>query len=187
MTVLGEVAGRPETFKRTYTLSADGQTLTITATSTNNGKEQQVTYVLSKQPDSAGDVLRKPEETAAQHFKNVKTDALKDLPESEFINQMHYIAWALDKNCEFCHVQGHFDSDEKKPKQTARKMLNMTASIDGNNFDGHPVVRCFTCHEGHTRPLSRPRFPDEPEQPAGGPPSGRPGPTGAPGPTGPPR
>jgi hypothetical protein len=174
MTVFGEVAGRPDTFKRTYELSSDGQTLTISSVATNNGKEQQNTYVLTKQPDSAADALRKPEETAGQHFKNVKTDALKNVPESEFIDQMRYIAWSLNKNCEFCHVQGHFDADEKKPKETARKMLNMTASIDANNFDGHPAVRCFTCHEGHEHPLSRPRFPDEPEQPAS---SGPPPPT----------
>lgn len=160
ITVTGEVAGRPNTFKRSYDLSSDSQTLTVNVSGTNNGKEYQSTYVLTKQPDSAGEPLRQPEQTAEQHFKNVKTP-LKTLPESEFIDQMRYIAWSLGKDCEFCHVRGHFDSDDKKEKQTARKMIDMAAAIDRDNFDGHPAVRCFTCHQQHPHPLSYPLFPDQ--------------------------
>jgi hypothetical protein len=154
------MAGRPVTLKRTYELSADGQTLAIHSAMNAPGHEQQTTLVLLKQPDAAGEPLRKPEETAEAHFKNVKTD-IKTLPVSQFIDNMRYFSWALNKDCEFCHVKDHFDSDEKKEKQTARKMIEMTNSIDQNNFEGHPDVRCFTCHEGHNRPPSRPLFPDE--------------------------
>lgn len=160
ITVTGEVAGRPNTFKRSYDLSSDGQTLTVSMSGTNNGKEYQSTYVLTKEPDSAGEPLRHPEQTAEQHFKNVKT-ALKTLPESEFIDQMRYISWSLGKDCEFCHVRGHFDSDDKKEKQTARKMIDMAAAIDRDNFEGHPEVRCFTCHQQRPHPLSYPLFPDQ--------------------------
>ncbi len=160
ITLTGEVAGRPSTFKRVYDLSSDGHVLTISMSGTNNGKEYQSTYVLTKQPDSAGEPLRQPEQTAEQHFKNVKT-SLKTLPESEFIDQMRYIAWSLGKDCEFCHVRGHFDSDDKKEKKTARKMIDMAASIDRDNFEGHPEVRCFTCHQQHAHPLSYPLFPDQ--------------------------
>ncbi len=156
-----EVAGRPTTIKRTYELSSDGQTLTIDTTIGGGPRERHSVIVLMKQPDSAGEPLREPEETAGAHFKNVKTDTMKALPASEFIDHMHYFAWSLDKNCEFCHVKGHFDSDDKKEKQTARKMIEMVSSIDQNNFKGRPEVRCFTCHEGHSHPLSHPLFPDE--------------------------
>ena len=156
----GEMAGQTTTLKRTYELSADGQMLTIHSLTATHGREQQGTLVLLKQPDSAGEPLRKPEETAEARFKNVKT-AMKTLPASQFIDNMRYFSWSLNKDCEFCHVKDHFDSDDKKEKQTARKMIDMTNSIDQNNFDGHPDVRCFTCHEGHNRPLSRPLFPDE--------------------------
>ncbi len=162
ITVSGEVAGRPSTFKRTYELSSDGQELTVEI-ATNKDKEQRSTYVLIKQPEAAGEPLRAPEKTAEQGFKNVKT-ALKTLPESEFIDQMRYMAWSLGKDCEFCHVQGHFDSDDKKEKKTARKMIEMAASIDQNNFEGHPEVRCFTCHQQHPHPLSYPLFPDQIKQ-----------------------
>lgn len=156
-----EMAGQPMAMKRTYELSPDGQTLTISSVMTTPGREQQTIIVLTKQPDAAGDPLRQPEQTAGKHFKNVKTDALKTLPASQFIDNMRYFAWSLGKDCEFCHVKDHFDSDDKKEKKTARQMIDMTSSIDQNNFKDRPEVRCFTCHEGHERPLSHPLFPDE--------------------------
>ena len=161
LNLLAQVAGRPETMKRVYQLSPDGTTLKIDSVVTGGEHEQRSTLVLTKQRDSAGEPLRKAEETAEQHFKNVKTDALKTLPESQFIDQMRYIAWSLGKDCEFCHVREHFDADDKKEKKTAREMIDMAQSIDRDNFKGRPEVRCFTCHGGHSHPLSRPLFPDE--------------------------
>jgi len=159
-TVSGETAGRPNTFKRTYELSSDGQTLTLHSVANNNGKQAESTIVLLKQPDEAAAPLRAPEDTAGKRFKNVKTP-MKALPASEFIESMRYFAWSLGKNCEFCHVRFKMDLDDKKEKQTARKMIEMVASIDAENFKNHPAVRCFTCHEGHEHPLTHPLFPDE--------------------------
>lgn len=161
LVVVGEVAGRPSTFKRTYTLAPDGKTLTVVIESTNDGKPSETTLVLTKQPDEAGEPLRKPEELAEVHFKNVKTASLKGLPESEFINRMHYFSWALNRNCELCHVARKFDSDEKKEKETARKMIDMVAAVDKDHFEGHPAVDCFTCHESHAHPLRYNQFPEE--------------------------
>ena len=160
LTLSGETAGKPHTLKRIYELSGDGQTLTVTTTTNANGHQQQSLVVLTKQPDSAAEPLRKPEEVAETHFKNVKS-AFKTLPASEFIDQMRYISWALDKNCEFCHVREDFPSDEKKEKKTARDMIDMTARIDADNFKDRPEVRCFTCHEMHAHPLAYPLFPDQ--------------------------
>lgn len=160
LSLTAETAGRPQVMKRTYELSPDQQTLTVTTNATVMGKEMQSIVVLTKQPDSAGEPLRKPEEVAEAHFKNVKTQ-LKTLPVSEFINQMRYFAWSLGKDCEFCHVQNHFDSDDKKEKKTARAMIDMTAHIDADNFKDRPEVKCFTCHEGHNHPISYPPFPDQ--------------------------
>lgn len=161
LAITGEVAGRPNSFKRTYKLSPDGKSLDVTISTDNDGKRTETTLFLTKQPDAAGEVLRKPEEVAQTHFKNVKTDALKGLPASEFINQMRYFAWSLNRDCEFCHVAHHFDSDDKEEKKTARKMIEMVANVDHTTFDDHPEVRCFTCHEGHAHPLSHPQFPEE--------------------------
>jgi hypothetical protein len=161
LTLNAETAGRPQTVKRIYVLSQDGQTLTVSTTRTANGREQEgALVVMSKQPDSAGEPLRKPEELAETHFKNVKT-SLKSLPESEFINQMRYFAWSLGKDCEFCHVRNDFPSDDKKEKKTARDMIEMVTKIDADNFKNRPEVKCFTCHEMHNHPLSYPLFPDQ--------------------------
>ena len=159
--VKGETAGRPESFTRRYTLSSEGNKLTVQITSEGGETKRESLLILQRQPETAGAELRKPEPTAGEHFKNVKTEALKGLPESEFIDQMHYFAWSLNRDCEFCHVAHKFNADDKEEKRTARKMIEMAASIDSHNFDGKPEVRCFTCHEGHAHPLSHPQFPDE--------------------------
>ncbi len=162
LTVKGEISGRPDVFERKYELSSDNQTLTITFSASMHGHQMQSTYALLKQPDSAAADLLKPEPAAADHFKNVKTP-LKTLPASEFIDQMRYFAWALNKDCEFCHVKGKFDSDDKKEKRTARKMIEMVAAIDKDNFDNKAEVRCYTCHSFHSHPQNRPLFEGEPE------------------------
>ncbi len=193
--VKAEVAGRPDNFTRTYELSADGKTLTMTEDGSNEGRPSHTVMVMDKQDDAAGEPLRKPEELASAHFKNVKTDTLKILPASEFMNNMRYFAWSLNKDCQFCHVDRKMDSDDKKEKQTARKMIDMVAAINEHNFEGKPEVRCFTCHEGNGHPLSHQLFADEiqaakeraakeaaereahrPPPPAGGPPAGGPPP-----------
>jgi hypothetical protein len=162
LVVNGEIAGHPLTFKRTYELSADGKTLTLDEQTSGSEHTMHNTMVLLKQDDpAAAEPLRKAEELAGAHFKNVKTESMKGLPSSEFINRMRYFTWALGKDCEFCHVEHKFDSDDKKEKVTARKMIDMTAAIDEHHFEGKPEVRCFTCHEGHGHPLSRPMFADE--------------------------
>jgi hypothetical protein len=161
LTVSGETAGHPDaTLKRTYELSTDGRTLTLHSVAMNGGKEQESSVVLTKQPDAVGEPLRKPEEPAGKHFKNLKT-SLKNLPASQFIDTMHYYSWSLGQQCTFCHVERKFDLDDKKEKVTARKMTDMVASIDEQHFEGHPAVRCFTCHEGHAHPLTHQQFPDE--------------------------
>ncbi len=160
LSLMGETAGRPQLISRTYELSPDGQTLTVHTITTTNGRQQQSTVVMTKQPDSAAEPLRKPEELAETHFKNVKTN-LKTMPASAFIDQMRYFAWALGKDCQFCHVQDDFASDEKQEKKTARDMIQMTANIDANNFKNRPEVQCFTCHEMHTHPLAYPQFADQ--------------------------
>ncbi len=161
LNLTAEVAGHPAVMTRSYTLSPDGRTLTVNISQTGTGHEVQNEIVLLKQPDTAAEVFQAPEEIAEKHFKNVKTEELKNLPASQFIDQMRYFAWALGKDCEFCHVKGKFDVDDKKEKRTAREMIKMTASIDSGTFEGRPEVRCFTCHEMHNHPLSRPLFPGE--------------------------
>ena len=149
------VAGRPNVITEKIELSSDGQTLTDVV---NLGGGQSNTIVLLKQPDSAGDPLRQPEQLAGAMFKDLSTP-LKDLSRSQFINTMRYFTFALGKDCQFCHVDGHFESDDKKTKVMAKKMIAMNVSINEGTFGGKQEVRCFTCHQGHEEP-PRPTYPD---------------------------
>lgn len=130
-----------------YTLSPDGNTLTLEIA---GGREQ--TLVLEKQPASAGDALRKPEPTIAASGKHKNITVLGDAPDSSLINTMNSWAFALGKDCAFCHVQGNFAADDKPEKVTARKMVQMAMAINKNHFDGKQEVRCYTCHQGNAHP-----------------------------------
>jgi len=155
-----EAAGRNGVTNEEYLLSEDGQTLTVNVKSVDEGRERTSLVTLTRQPDAAGEPLRKPEEPASERFKNVTT-ALKNMPASQFIDTMRYFAFSLGEDCEFCHVARKFDSDDKKEKRTAREMIAMATNINETSFHGKPEVRCFTCHQGHHEPLRRPLFPGE--------------------------
>jgi len=66
--------------------------------------------------------------------------------------------------CAFCHVQGKMEADDKRPKQTARAMMAMTAAINANSFHGQRQVTCYSCHRGATHPVNKPLV-QEPEAP----------------------
>src|ERR1700689_2536360 len=109
---------------------------------------------------------------AEQVFKNIQV--LKGIPADQVIPGMQFIAASLGVECEFCHVQGAFEKDDKKPKQTARKMMEMMFAINKDNFEGHREVTCNSCHRGNAVAQAIPAVmaeePKEAEsQPMGGP------------------
>src|SRR5262249_4339116 len=64
----------------------------------------------------------------------------------------------LDKGtCNYCHADDK-SSDEKKPKQVARRMITMMRAINGTFPDGQQHVTCYTCHRGNTKPLMEPEL-----------------------------
>jgi photosynthetic reaction center cytochrome c subunit len=91
---------------------------------------------------------------AEEQFKNIQT--LKGIPADELIPSMQFITASLGVECDFCHVQGAFDKDDKKPKQTARKMMEMMFAINKENFEGHREVTCYSCHRGNAKPMAIP-------------------------------
>jgi photosynthetic reaction center cytochrome c subunit len=99
-------------------------------------------------PPAAG-----PKKTEEQ-FKNIQV--LKGLPADQLIPAMQFITASLGVECEFCHVQGAFEKDDKKTKQTARKMMEMMFAINQDNFDGHREVTCYSCHRGNSTPVATP-------------------------------
>jgi len=91
---------------------------------------------------------------AEEQFKNIQT--LKGIPADQLIPSMQFITASLGVECDFCHVQGAFDKDDKKPKQTARKMMEMMFAINKESFEGHRDVTCYSCHRGSAKPLAIP-------------------------------
>src|SRR6202051_3113882 len=91
---------------------------------------------------------------AEEQFKNIQV--LKGIPADQLIPAMQFITASLGVECEFCHVEGAFEKDDKKPKQTARKMMEMMFAINQDNFDGHREVTCYSCHRGSADPVGMP-------------------------------
>jgi hypothetical protein len=95
-------------------------------------------------------------QTAGEAFKNVTTSTLKGLTVSDFLGAMGVMSAALGYDCADCHVAAgtdkvtwEFDTPKKK---TARKMVEMVATINKTNFAGVQMVTCWTCHHGRFMP-----------------------------------
>ena len=98
--------------------------------------------------------------TAAEAYQNVQV--LKDIPSDQLVPAMQFITYSLGVECSYCHVEGALEKDEKKPKQTARKMMQMVAGINRDNFESKQMVTCNSCHRGSPRPISIPMIADAP-------------------------
>jgi len=92
--------------------------------------------------------------TTQEVFKNVQV--LKDIPADDLIPAMQFITASLGVECDFCHVRDAFDKDDKRAKQTARKMMQMMFTINQQNFNGQAKVSCYSCHRGSPAPVAIP-------------------------------
>jgi photosynthetic reaction center cytochrome c subunit len=101
---------------------------------------------------------------AEEQFKNIQT--LKGVPAEQIVPSMQFIAASLGVECDYCHVRGSFEKDDKKPKLTARKMMAMMMAINKDNFEGHREVTCYSCHRGAAKPVGIPVITDEEAKPA---------------------
>jgi photosynthetic reaction center cytochrome c subunit len=101
---------------------------------------------------------------AEEEFKNIR--ALKGIPADQVIPSMQFIAASLGVECEYCHVAHANEKDDKKPKVTARKMINMMMAINIDNFEGHREVTCYSCHRGSKDPVGTPIITAEEPPPA---------------------
>jgi photosynthetic reaction center cytochrome c subunit len=97
-------------------------------------------------------------EPAESVFKDVRI--LKGMPAGRFLRVMNMgFGASLGAGCGFCHVPGKWESEEKKNKQIARAMWDMTQTINNDLLakvpgldDDNRVINCTTCHRGETTP-----------------------------------
>ena len=106
---------------------------------------------------------------AEEVFKNIQM--LKGIPADQVFPTMQFITASLGVECDFCHVRDAFEKDDKKPKVTARKMMDMMFAINADNFDRHRAVTCYSCHRGSVQPVAIPAVKvEEAREPMGQPP-----------------
>ncbi len=99
------------------------------------------------------------EPTSGEFFKNVTTSTLKGLTPSDFLGAMGVMTAALGYDCSNCHPGAGTDqqdwvTDSNPKKKTARKMVEMVAAINRQNFAGAQAVTCWTCHHGLDLPTT---------------------------------
>ncbi len=139
----------------TWTLSPDGQTLTFHQNRTMGDRpptEDLIVY--EKQPEADWEPPQPPK-MAEEVFKNIQI--FKGMPAPQLMVAMRSFTHSLGVKCDFCHVMGAFEKDDKPEKKTARKMILMARQINTDNFGGHMRVTCWTCHRGATGPESAPK------------------------------
>ena len=123
-----------------------------------------------KEGSSAGrlteqESARESQRNAEEVFKNIQV--LKGVASDQLIPAMQFMSSALGVECSFCHVPGHFEKDDKKPKQTAREMMRMMVALNKASFNGQREVTCYSCHRGARKPVAIPVIENElPPNPA---------------------
>lgn len=111
-------------------------------------KAASVTLPAAQDPAEPGGQL------ASQAYENVKV--LGNLTENEFNRLMLNITeWVSpEQGCEYCHNPEKMADDSKYTKIVARRMLQMTKTINAT-WSPHVAatgVTCYTCHRGHPVP-----------------------------------
>ena len=116
-------------------------------------------------------------------FKNLKV-LPNNITHDELVATMRGYSRALGTKCDHCHAaspdpKGHLDfaSDAKPEKNTARLMIRMVESINGQYIgkldkgdDKADRVACVTCHRGHAIPEVAAAEPSKPPAEATPPP-----------------
>ena len=109
-------------------------------------------------PKTAPPKTAVPGETSEQHFKNITV--LKGIPVDEFMGTMGLFSAALSFCCKDCHTGAGTANpkweDDPPRKVTARRMAQMVANINKENFNNRQVVTCWTCHRGSPNPAATP-------------------------------
>jgi hypothetical protein len=113
----------------------------ITARSSTRSSTRDSAHISARRSFDSGDAKPEAQKTAGETFKNI--EVLKDIPASELIPSMRYVAASLGVGCDYCHQADHFDNDDKPTKQRARNMMKMMVAINQDNFNGKREVTCY--------------------------------------------
>ena len=102
---------------------------------------------LAKWPEALKLSAEDAKKPAREVYHNVQ--AMANAPAGGLAMTMSVFAAALGVSCEHCHVAGHWESDDKAAKRTARVMLRLFDEIPGYfEKSRQPGMQCYTCHQG---------------------------------------
>jgi hypothetical protein len=95
---------------------------------------------------------RKPAEEVYRNIQSLKGSGAGGLAMT-----MSVFAGALGVSCDYCHIEGEWESDARAAKRTARTMLGLFAEIP-RYFESsrQPGMQCYTCHQGAAKPQRGP-------------------------------
>jgi photosynthetic reaction center cytochrome c subunit len=127
---------------------------TAEATALANQMKSAMNESVVSTPGAADKAGTSNSKNAEEVYKNIKV--LKGIPSGQLIPAMQFITASLGVECSFCHVEGHFEKDDKKPKETARRMMQMMSALNGSDFNNQREVTCYTCHRGARSPVDSP-------------------------------
>jgi photosynthetic reaction center cytochrome c subunit len=106
---------------------------------------------------------QQPASPAIVESPNVKV--LTGLTVPEFENEMQLMTSYLGVSCGYCHARGNFASETNPHKAVARRMLEMTKTMNGQFFADFKApegesklgrITCYTCHQGNAKPKTVP-------------------------------
>jgi photosynthetic reaction center cytochrome c subunit len=143
-------------------LPADAPLIELYKRQGNAAKAEELARRVSEATNSesvSGDDAKKSKASSGSRaaeavYKNIQV--LKGTPADQVIPAMRFISASLGVECSYCHVQDHFEKDDKKAKQTARDMMRMMFAIDKESFSGNREVTCYSCHRGSLKPVATP-------------------------------
>ncbi|MGB8506880.1 MAG: c-type cytochrome [Pyrinomonadaceae bacterium] len=95
----------------------------------------------------------------AAHSKLPDPTNLKVLKAStgaEVAQIMRTFTAGLGVQCNHCHVEGNFASDDNPKKEVARRMIKLTRTINDDFSDRKMHVSCYTCHRSEIEPKTAP-------------------------------
>ncbi len=82
--------------------------------------------------------------------KNLQVIKDPDISVEEVKEYMRNFTLGLGVECEYCHNEENYSSDEKREKRAAREMMIMMAAINEAPIfkSENKTVTCYTCHRG---------------------------------------
>lgn len=81
--------------------------------------------------------------------RNLKVLKDADMTKEEIKEYMRQFTLSLGVECEYCHNEDDYASDEKKEKNISRDMMRVVVMLNGTHFkNAKTEVTCYTCHRG---------------------------------------